>query len=156
MVARQAPLSTEFSRQEFWSGLPLPSPGNLSNLGVRPWSPTRQADSLLSELPGKPGGRGENSKEVIRCRPYHWALTICQARASTAEILNLSESKKGKHRDPLGFAKLFAPRDRPTHLLSQKTLEPKFFCPSAQPWVSCCRFDSLCVPWLLDLALSCH
>ena len=35
-VARQAPLSMEFSRQEYWSGLPLPSPGNLPNLGIKP------------------------------------------------------------------------------------------------------------------------
>ena len=51
-VARQAPLSTEFSRQENWSGLLFPSPGDLPdwglNLGLLRW----QADSLLSEPPG--------------------------------------------------------------------------------------------------------
>ena len=49
-VARQASLSMEFSRQEYWSGLPLPSPGNLSKLGIKPVplvSPGLQADSLL-------------------------------------------------------------------------------------------------------------
>ena len=50
----QAPLSMECSRQEYWSGLPCPSPGNLSNTGVKHGSPTLQADSLPSETPGKP------------------------------------------------------------------------------------------------------
>jgi len=50
----QAPLSTEFSRQEYWSGLPFPPPGDLSNPGMEPESPALQADSLLSEPPGKP------------------------------------------------------------------------------------------------------
>ena len=43
-----------FSRQEYWSGLPCPPPGDLPNPGIEPMSPTLQADSLLSELPGKP------------------------------------------------------------------------------------------------------
>ena len=42
-----------FSRQEYWRGLPCPPPGDLSNLGIEPRSPTLQADSLLSEPPGK-------------------------------------------------------------------------------------------------------
>ena len=49
-VARQAPLSMGFSRQEHWSGLPFPSPGNLPNPGIEPKSPALQADSLLTEL----------------------------------------------------------------------------------------------------------
>ena len=52
-VAHQALLSMEFSRQEYWSGLPSPSPGDLPNPGIKPGSPTLQADSLPSELPGK-------------------------------------------------------------------------------------------------------
>ena len=47
-VARQAPLSMGFSRQEYWSGLPFPSPGDLPNPGAEPRSPALQADSLLS------------------------------------------------------------------------------------------------------------
>ena len=46
----QAPLSMEFSRQEYWSGLPLPSPEDLPDPGVEPGSPTLQADSLPTEL----------------------------------------------------------------------------------------------------------
>ena len=53
-VAYQAPLSMEFSRQEYWSGLPFPSPGDLPDLGIEPGSPSLQADSLPSEPPEKP------------------------------------------------------------------------------------------------------
>ena len=52
-VAHQAPLSMRFSRQEYWSGLPFPSPRDLSNPGIEPRSPTLRADSLPSESPGK-------------------------------------------------------------------------------------------------------
>ena len=52
-VAYQAPLSMEFSTQEYWSGLPFPSPGDLPDPGTEPGSPALQADSLLSEPPGK-------------------------------------------------------------------------------------------------------
>ena len=50
----QAPPSMGFSRQEYWSGLPCPPPGDLPDPGIEPRSPTWQADSLLSEPPGKP------------------------------------------------------------------------------------------------------
>ena len=43
-----------FSRQEYWSGLPFPSPGDLPDLGIEPRSLALQADSLLTEPPGKP------------------------------------------------------------------------------------------------------
>ena len=50
----QAPLSIGFSRQEHWSGLPFPSPGDLPDPGIEPRFPAWQADSLLSAPPGKP------------------------------------------------------------------------------------------------------
>ena len=53
-VAHQVPLSMEFSKQEYWSGLLFPPPGDLPNPGIEPGSPTLQADALLSEPPGKP------------------------------------------------------------------------------------------------------
>ena len=53
-VAHQAPPSMEFSRQQYWSGLPFPSPGDLPDQGIEPGSPALQADALPSELPGKP------------------------------------------------------------------------------------------------------
>ena len=43
-----------FSRQEYWSGLPIPPPGNLPNPGIEPRSPALQADFLPAKLPGKP------------------------------------------------------------------------------------------------------
>ena len=52
----QAPLSVEFSRTEYWSGLPFPSPEGLPDPGIEPGSCMLQADSLSSELPGKPFG----------------------------------------------------------------------------------------------------
>ena len=53
-VANQAPLSMGFSRQEYWSGLPFPSPGDLPDPGIEPKSPALQTDALPSEPPGKP------------------------------------------------------------------------------------------------------
>ena len=55
-VAHQAPLSMGFSRQEYWSGLPFPSPGDLPSPGIEPRSPALQADALTSVPPGKPSG----------------------------------------------------------------------------------------------------
>ena len=52
-IALQAPLSMGFSKQEYWSGLPFPSAGDLPNPGIAPWSPALQADSLPTELQGK-------------------------------------------------------------------------------------------------------
>ena len=46
--------STEFSRPEYWSGSPIPSPADLPDPGIEPGSPALQADSLPAELPGKP------------------------------------------------------------------------------------------------------
>ena len=51
-VVFQAPLPVGFSKQEYWSGLPFPSPGDLPNPGIEPWSPALQADTLPSEPPG--------------------------------------------------------------------------------------------------------
>ena len=51
-AASQAPLSMGFSRQEYWSGLRFPSPGDLPDSGIEPRSPTLQADALPSKPPG--------------------------------------------------------------------------------------------------------
>ena len=51
-VAHQPPLSMKFSRQEYWSGLPCPPPGDLPTPGIKPMFPAVQADSLPSEPPG--------------------------------------------------------------------------------------------------------
>ena len=63
----------EFSRPEYWSGLPIPSPGNLPDPGFEPGSTALQADSLPPELPGKPLGEDPlnplDSKEVKPINP---------------------------------------------------------------------------------------
>ena len=53
-VAYQASQSMGFSRQEYWSGLPFLSPGDLPNSGIEPGSPALEADALPTETPGKP------------------------------------------------------------------------------------------------------
>ena len=57
MVARQAPLSMGFSRLEYWSGLPFPSPEDLPNLGIKPMSlafPALASEFFTTAPPGKP------------------------------------------------------------------------------------------------------
>ena len=66
IIARQAPLSMEFSRPEYWSGLLFPSPGDLPNPGIEPGSPTLQADSLPSEPPRKPKNNGVGSLSLLQ------------------------------------------------------------------------------------------
>ena len=65
-VAHRAPLSMGFSRQEYWSGLPCPSPGDLPNPGVESRSPALQVDSLLSETLGKPKNTGVGSLSLLQ------------------------------------------------------------------------------------------
>ena len=67
-VACQTPLSMGFSRQECWSGLPFPSPGDLPDPGIKPGSPALQVDSLLSEPPGKPCVNDGQVKEPLPLR----------------------------------------------------------------------------------------
>ena len=61
-VAHQAPPSMEFFKQEYWSGLPFPSPGDLPHPGIKPGSPALQADALPSEPPGKPNKKDADSQ----------------------------------------------------------------------------------------------
>ena len=68
-VAYHAPPSVEFSRQEYWSGLPFPSPENLPDLGIKPGSPALQADALPSEPPS-------NTKNHNICEPFLFNLAF--------------------------------------------------------------------------------
>ena len=63
-VAYQAPPSMGFSKQEYRSGLPFPSPGDLPDAGIEPGSPTLWADALLSEPAGKPNWSGVPLKKI--------------------------------------------------------------------------------------------
>ena len=73
-ITYQALQSMEFSRQEYWSGLPFPSPGDLPDPGIEPGSPTLQADVLSSEPPGKPWERLGKPAVLIT-----WPLGPCTA-----------------------------------------------------------------------------
>ena len=82
IVARQVPPSMGFSRQEYQSGLPFPSPGDLPDTGIEPGSPAQQADALPVEPPGKIARAFDNSgfkfgEEMEHCFPkwlYHFLL----------------------------------------------------------------------------------
>ena len=67
-VAHWAPLSMGFSRQEYWSGLPFPSPGDLPDPGTESCSPTLQADSLLSEPQGKQLSELPGKQDLFVCK----------------------------------------------------------------------------------------
>ena len=64
-VAHQAPLSLGFSRQEYWSGLPFPSPGDFPDPEIEPMSPALKADSLPAEPP-REVKNGQNSQVKYR------------------------------------------------------------------------------------------
>ena len=70
IVVHQAPLSMGFSRQEHWSGLPLPSPGDLPDPGREPGSPALLADSLPLMPPGKPSKKQGTKRPV--CPGVAW------------------------------------------------------------------------------------
>ena len=107
IVSWQAPLSKEFSSQEYWIGLPCPPPGDLPNPGIQLGSPELQANSLPTELSGKwfdyPGCRVPHFQSMVsdsgagRCRDshskhvasHHWsvALLVCQVEPLPPALL---------------------------------------------------------------------
>ena len=74
-LVHEAPLSLGFPRQKHWSGLPFPSPGDLTDSGIKPGSPALQADSLVSELLWKPYSSSTSIQTVYE---------ICEFLSSTA------------------------------------------------------------------------
>ena len=84
-VAHQAPPSMGFSRQEYWSALPFPSPRDLLDPGIEPRSPALQADALTSKPPGKTSiPKKGNAKE---CSDYHTIVFISHASKVMLKIL---------------------------------------------------------------------
>ena len=88
----QAPLSVGFSRQEYWSSLPFPSPEDLPDSGIEPWFPALQADSLPIELLGKPF-------KVIKigiCSQVFWlqSLLIATRLSAYNDVYKLSQGTK--------------------------------------------------------------
>ena len=71
-VAQLGPLSVEFSRQEHWSGLPFPSPGDLPDPGIKPGSSAFQVDSLSSELPGEVQPKKKKKIRAKQCKTESW------------------------------------------------------------------------------------
>ena len=83
-VAYQAPPSMGFSKKEYWSGLPFPSPGDLPDPGIEARSPALQADVSPSEPPGKPDnhdGKGYLKKEYIYA-PWYWGRLRARGQGS--------------------------------------------------------------------------
>ena len=74
-------LSMDFSRPDYWSGSPFPSPGDLPNPGIEPRSPTLQADCLPAELQGKPKNTGVGSlsplQGIFPTQESNWGLLHC-------------------------------------------------------------------------------
>ena len=89
-IAGEVPLSMGFSSQEYWSGLPFPSPGNLSDPGIKLWSPALKVDSLPTEAPGKP------YKELV-IQP---CLTLCDPidyNSLGPSVHGILQAKVGSH-----------------------------------------------------------
>ena len=85
-VAHGALLFMGFSRQEYWSGLPFSSPGDLPNPEIKPMSPALQADSLTSEPPGKSSGWHRN-EHVISQSLNDALLRVCSMTRTVLPVL---------------------------------------------------------------------
>ena len=134
-VAHQAPLSLGFSRQEYWSGLPFPSPGDLPDPGIELRSPTLQADALTSAPPRalipfvrfRPQGT-ITSQRLRFLLPSHWgfgdgsAVKNSPANAGDAgSIPELGRSPGEGNGSPLQYSCLENPMDRGASLQSMES-----------------------------------
>ena len=98
-VAHQAPLSIAFPKQEYWSGLPSPSPGYLPDPGIKPTSPAWQADSLTLSHPGSPLVM---VSELIR--ESAWMLQYVQISGSRMMLLKRIHSLVSEQQPLVGLA----------------------------------------------------
>ena len=89
-VARQAPLSIGFSRQECWTGLPFPSPGDLPNPGIEPTSPALEGGLFTAEPPGKPS---QLSEQQFTCKAVG---TSAMKRPSLRMVLAVRRNKTSR------------------------------------------------------------
>ena len=120
-VVYKASLSTGFSRQEYWSGLPFPCPGDLPNSGIKPNSPTLEADALTSEPPGKP----------------HFPLSSVQfSRSVMSDSLRPHESQHARPPCPSPYPRVH-PDSRPSsqwcHPAISSSIIPFSSCPQSLP-----------------------
>ena len=120
-VAHQAPLSMKFSRKEYLRGLPFPSPGDIPGLGIKPGSPTLQADFLLSEPSGKGVVNAIFTNTVIQqfiCISGCPSTYILQKSVFSSSSLLWSKSSHDiSLHFPLDNAKAYCPS--PSNFLSQ-------------------------------------
>ena len=91
-VACQAPLSMGFSKQEYWRGLPFPSPGDLPCLGIEPRSPALQADALLTELHRREA-TAIRSTRMKPCSPLLEKACTTMKTWHSPKIINLKKEK---------------------------------------------------------------
>ena len=107
-VAHQAPLSMGFFRQEYWSGLPFPSPGDLPNPQIERGSPALWADSSPSEPPGKPFSSPDRDQTHVPCISRqvlnHW--TMREVPILTFKIQERHKFSAGKFRSSHKSGKL--------------------------------------------------
>ena len=89
-----------FSRQEYWSGLPFPSPGDLTDPGIEPGSPTSQADALPSEPPGKPM---TNLESILKYRDITLPTKVHLIKAMVSPVVMYGYEnwtiKKAQHQE---------------------------------------------------------
>ena len=88
-VSCQAPLFLEFSRQEYWSGLPFPLPGDLPNTGIEPKFPALQTDSLPSQPPGKSSNREIKTSHILELGPRKKFLVYSRKNKKVWSLLSL-------------------------------------------------------------------
>ena len=110
-VAHQAPLSMGFSRQEYWSGLSCPPPGDLPNPGIKPRSPTLQTDSLPTKPSGKPKNTGVGSLSLLQgvflTQESNLGSPALQADSLPAELPR--KSREGEWEKKIKSRKMAAP-----------------------------------------------
>ena len=96
-VAYQASPSMGFSTQEYWSGLPFPSPGDLPDPGIEPGSPALEADALTSEPPGKPHNKDKAEHKNKRINPTR-GRKICKPHASNEGASKHTRANINRHK----------------------------------------------------------
>ena len=106
-IAHQAPLSMGIFRQEYWSGLPCPSPGDLPDPGIKPISPALQMDSLPAEWSGRLYFLGFLDGEVVKNPPAN-----AEDARDVGLIPGLGRSPGEGNGNPLQYSCLKIPMDR--------------------------------------------
>ena len=106
-VASQAPLSMGFPRQEYWSGLPFPSPGHLPDPRIKPVSPALAGGFFITESPGKPcmcvhthtHTHTHTHRGILLSHKREWNPAICRTWIELEGIMliEISQTEKGRY-----------------------------------------------------------